>query len=425
MEFPELKLSILGRVAGIATLIVVSSLVTGCSGGAPAPKSGPVTLSQSWWGGTTRAPLQQAVIDLYEKANPQVTITQQSSDFTAYWNRLAVQASSNNLPDVTGMQDRYVVKFASSLLDLEPYIKDGTIDVSGISPTVLAAGKVGNKQVMIPSSFSYRGVEYDGAVFKAAGVPEPTAEMTWDALATNLQKLAKSGTLPSGEYAATNQCSNDSPFYSYMKSYGTDVFAGGKPSFTAQEAAAYFTYWQNLQQAGVLPPPAFQAANEGTTIEDTMFTKGMTALQMVPGNQFAAQSSRGGQIGLAGLPVGPDGAGNRLIVSGQSVGANSKNPLAAARFINFFVNDTKAALVYKADNGIPSAEKARTAIAPLNIKAASFYDTIVSNFAIFTPLPDVSSRVNDSLKRACDQVAFGRATPEQAGATILAELKAP
>lgn len=428
------------RTIALAAAVSVIVLTAGCAQspsssretGGPAQSQrsssetgGPVNLSQSWWGGTTRAPLQQAVIDLYVKANPTVSIDQQTAEFSAYWDRLAVQASGKNLPDVTQMQDRYVVRFASSLLDLTPYINDGTVDVSGVDPAVLAAGQVDGKQVMIPSSFSYRALEYDADVFSAAGVNPPDATTTWSDLAKNLKAVTTSGKLAAGTYAATNQCLVDVVFYSYLKSYGTDVFNKGEVAFDVNAASGYFQYWKDLQQAGVVPPADFQAANEGANIEDSMFTKGMTALQMVPGNQFEASKARQGNIKLAGLPVGPDGPGNKLVVSGQSIGANSKNPKAAAEFINFFINDEAAAAAYKADNGIPSSTASRKAVAPLNIYAVSFYDTIKDNFAAFEPLPAVSSRVNDLLKRVCDQVAFDQASPDDAAATLLAELKAP
>ena len=410
-----------------AASVVLSTAViaAGCSSPAAQKTDGPIVLTQSWWGGTTRAPLQQAVIDLFVKDRPNVSVQQQQAEFSAYWDRLAVQASGKNLPDVTQTQDRYLVRFSKSLLDLQPYIEDGTIDVSGIEPAVLSSGKVDGKQVMLPSSFSYRGVEFDQDLFQKAGADVPGSDTTWSVLASSLKSLARSGALPAGTYAATNQCSVDNVFYSYLKSHGVDVFDGEEVVFAASDAADYLSYWYDLQKDGALPPPDFQTANEGATIEDSMFTKGMTALQMVPANQFPASAARKGNIKLAGLPLGPAGPGNKLVVSGQSIGEDSKNSKTAAMFINFFVNNPAAAAAYKADNGIPSSAGSREALSSQDIYAVAFYDTIKDNFASFNPLPEASARVNDSLLRVCDQVAFGKASSEDAAATLLAELSAP
>lgn len=430
-------------VATASGLIFVAGLMVGCSGPPSAepssaepssaerssaePSNGPVALSQSWWGGTTRAPLQQAVVDLYVKAHPNVSVEQQLAQFEPYWDKLAVQASSHNLADVTQLQDRYLTQFYSALLDLKPYIDDGTIDIKGIDPAVLAAGQVNGKQVMIPSSFSYRAVLYSSDLFAKAGVDAPGLTTTWAELATNLKTLADSGALPNGTYAATNQCYSDAPFYAYLNSNGATAFDGDTPAFTVDDAASYYSWWHGLQEAGVVPPPAFQTTNEGLTVEDTMLAKGMTALSMPAANQFAAaQASRKDKLKLAPVPVGSSGAGNELTVSGQSIGANSKQPKAAAEFINFFVNDTGAAVAYKGDNGLPSASAARQAlIASQDLYAVSFYDTIRENFVASKPKPKVASRVSVSLARTCDQVAYGQATPKQAAATLLADLTAP
>lgn len=412
------------HLIGVAAALSAALFAAGCSADPAATDDGAAALSQSWWGGATRAPLQQAVIDLFVEENPDVSIEMQQAEFDAYWDRIAVQASGGNLPDVTQMQDRYLAQFSSALLDLQPFIDDGTIDISGIDPAVLASGQVEGKQVMIPSSFSYRGLEYDAELFASAGLKEPDGTTTWKELSNNLKKLATSQVLPAGTYAATNQCGVDAIFYSYLKSQSVDVFEGDEVAFNVDEAAEHFSYWLDLQNAGAVPPADFQSSNEGGTVEDSMFTKGMTALQTVPANQYVASTTRGGDIKLAGVPIGPSGAGNKLIVSGQSIGANSDNPREAAKFIDFFVNDEEAALAYQANNGIPSANSAREALSSQEIYAVDFYDTITDNFASFAPPPAASADLDASLIRACEQVMFGNASPKEAAETMKSEIEA-
>lgn len=88
------------------------------------------SMTMAWWGNQTRNERTQQIIDLYTEQNPGVSIDGQFSEFNDYWNKLATAAAGHSMPDVVQMDYKYLNQYVSNglLVDLKPYIEDGTID---------------------------------------------------------------------------------------------------------------------------------------------------------------------------------------------------------------------------------------------------------------------------------------------------------
>jgi multiple sugar transport system substrate-binding protein len=391
---------------------------SGESSGAP----GTTNLTYSWWGGNTRTELQDGVVTLFEKKYPKISIKRTTTSSTdTYTDRLSVEMSGNNMPDMFQNQDRFLRQFAGATVPLDQYVKDGTIDVSDVPPEVLAAGKYDGKQLMIGTSFSFRGLYYDKKMFSDTGVEAPGLETTWDVLAQKLTQVAKAG-LPTGTYASINMCGNDSAFYSYLRGQGKDVYAGDKLGFGKDTVEAWFSYWKNLQNAKTVPPPDVQQEQQGTTTEDSMLAKRKVGLDIIPANQYETIKDLNPNVDETSVPRGPAGSGNFLIVSGQSISRSAKDPKAAAEFINFFLNDVDAAKEYKADNGLPAANKPRDAVSEVvKMRQFDLYNEIKDQLQPMPPAPPGGASVIEALGRACDEVSFGRSSVSDAAARYMAD----
>lgn len=378
-----------------------------------------IQITSAWWGNTFRNDLHNKVIDAFVKRHPTVTVERQAADFDSYWQRLAVQAAGSNTPDEFQMQTRYIAQFGNSgrtLRPLDDYVADGTIDLTNVPKFLVDAGKFNGQQLMIPTSFSFRGLMYDGAALKKYGVEPPTLETTWEEYAGILKQLAQAD-LPEGVAPAMNECEDDSTFYAYVRSHGQQPYsADGKGlGFTNEMARQYFKYWNDLQQAGALIDPTVKTADNGNSAQDSVLSKGDVLFQAHPANQYESLKGIIPGAEMTALPRGPEGAGDAFIVSGQSIGNNvdADHALVAASYINFFLNDPEANGIYQGDNGIPASTVGREAIAGKNLESVKLFEQIEDVVPPFDPLPVGYGKVRDSLIRICDQVSFGQLTAEQ------------
>ena len=88
------------------------------------------------WGNQTRNERTQKILDMYSEENPGVTIDGQFSEFNDYWNKLATAAAGHSMPDIVQMDYKYLQQYVNNnlLVDLTPYIEDGTIDTAKLQP---------------------------------------------------------------------------------------------------------------------------------------------------------------------------------------------------------------------------------------------------------------------------------------------------
>ena len=132
----------------------------------------------AWWGSQTRHDRTIAVIELYESLHPNVTIEYEPMDFDGYFNKLTTLVASNEVWDIFQLGSNFPT-YQSKIYTLNDFIADGTIYVSGTTDAFLriAADEDGN-QVGLCSGVNTYGIAYNPAMFKEAGVAEPTENWT-------------------------------------------------------------------------------------------------------------------------------------------------------------------------------------------------------------------------------------------------------
>jgi multiple sugar transport system substrate-binding protein len=175
-----------------AGALALGLLATGCAGGTSiganpnegATGTGEVTgnIRVSWWGSGPRNEVTNKVIDLFKAAHPGTAVEGESTDFQAYMERLNVQASSGNMPCVTQLQGRQLNDYTTKnlLLDLQPMIDAGTLDVSQIPADVLDTGRgLDGKLYMIPYGAAYDAMTVNRTLAERAGVGLPPEGYTW------------------------------------------------------------------------------------------------------------------------------------------------------------------------------------------------------------------------------------------------------
>ena len=126
----------------------------------------------AWWGNQVRNERTQAILELYSEQNPGVTFDGQFSEWADYWNKLATAAAGHSMPDIVQMDYKYIQQYVNNdlLVDLTPYIENGTIDVADCNEDVLNSGKVGDGLYAICNGINAPALLYNKTALDEAGI---------------------------------------------------------------------------------------------------------------------------------------------------------------------------------------------------------------------------------------------------------------
>lgn len=425
-------------------LLSAATLGLSACAGAAAPAGGAAPegevegeISIAWWGGDSRNQKTNAVIDMFEEANPGVTTDRQSADFGPYWDKLNVQASSRSMPCAVQVQGRQVNDYTknSLLLPLDPMIEAGQIDVSDIPAAVLDNGRgTDGKLYFLPYGAAYDAVGVNETLAAEAGVELPGEGYTWDDYFAFLEEA--SAGLPDGTKAVDSSGGRPNFFIGWTLANGKSLFGeDGKLGFTEDDLTEYWIIWDELRKAGVTETPE-RAAEEPTATDQSYFANGELLSDTLPGNALTPASATLAGKGDAKIttlpyPSGSAGSGNALYPSGFAIPASCDNPVTAAAFIDFFTNDLEAGKVFAADNGAPT----NTAVLEALLADESLPDTKKHELELYQQIiendppsivfpPGYQATFEASFKRAWEDISFERASIEQAVQTFFDEANA-
>ena len=159
---------------GFGGLLAASALLgtAGCGGGSGGSGGdGSTRLRFSWWGNEARAEATKKAIDAFQKANPGLTVSGESTDFNAYFDRLATSVAANDAPDVITLGGAYPREYGErkALLDLSEV--SGQLDLSRIEAGALSNGEFCGVQYGVPTGVNTYAVVADPADIEAEGEP--------------------------------------------------------------------------------------------------------------------------------------------------------------------------------------------------------------------------------------------------------------
>ncbi|ADX74559.1 carbohydrate ABC transporter substrate-binding protein, CUT1 family [Pseudarthrobacter phenanthrenivorans Sphe3] len=427
------------RLAMVAAAAVVTMALSACGGGggsAPAPAAdGPVegTIQYSWWGGPARNDRTQAVIDLYKKAHPEVTVEGTTSDYGGYWQKISVQAAGKNLPCIPQVQNTTMAEYADrgSLLPLDDLVESGAINVTDIPASVIDSGRgADGKLYMIPYGMAFGSVLVNETRAQAAGVELPQKGYDWAFLSEWLKSISEK----TGKAEAPLLGGIDNTFSAWVRSHGEDLFKDGKLGFSESTVVDFWKYSEDLKNSGASLKAEQAAETRSQAVEQGDFAKGNQSTIFWPANALGTlqatidKAKPGDKLAAYPLPEGPSGGGTALLASGLAISKNCDNVATAASFIDFFVNDPEASLAYGSDNGANTQTRNLAALiqdpktSPAKQAELKLYQQIVDEgVAPAVYLKGYASIFTDMLNRHYQQAAFGQVSIEEAAKAFMEE----
>jgi multiple sugar transport system substrate-binding protein len=160
-----LFLSILAACSGGKNDEPAGSGASSGQGGDPAEQ---VELRMLWWGTQDRHDLTIKALELFEQKHPNIKVKPEFSGFDGYFDKLNVQVSGGNAPDLFQTTYQFMSDFASrgSLLDLTTV----ELNLADVDQGTRDIGLFEDKLMMLPAGINASAFAIDPALFEKAGI---------------------------------------------------------------------------------------------------------------------------------------------------------------------------------------------------------------------------------------------------------------
>ncbi|MDR0690197.1 MAG: extracellular solute-binding protein [Spirochaetaceae bacterium] len=415
----------------LVALAVSSAMVF--AGGVSQPKAGtaagPGTIRWSFWGGEARIKNTQLAIDKFTESTGIIVAAEPAPGTGDHFNKFKTQFAGGNAADLIQLGGDFSNlqvgdDVGSVLLPLDSFVKSGIIDLSKVDASAITAGTVNGALYALPLAANMPSLLYNKALLERVGAPLPKVSMNWDEFRSWL--TAVKGKLPAGVYPmADNSANSDqSFFFAYWCGQNKTVMWDGKQTrLTAGDAQKYFDLWADYRSAGLIPPAETAADYSETNESSSSLIAGKVAVCVIWSNQLLNyQNATEDELDLIEIP----NAAVTKALWGQmsqmmSISKNSKNAEAAAKFINYRVNDTGVWKIMGADPGTPVNSEGRAIVAttPAAKKIADYLDVAGGHTRPRDPNMPGDTEWNSSFFLIAQNVAYGKISSAQAGQQVM------
>lgn len=423
------------RLALPAVLLATALVAAACGGGDDdSGGDGKITLRFMWWGSDSRHAYTQELIDLYESKNPDVTIEPEYSGFGDYWDKLATSVAGGNAPDVLQQDAKYVREYADrgALLDLAPFL-DKEIATADFDRSISQIAVLDGKTYAIPTGVNAFSITVNPTVFEAAGVELPNdASWSWPDFFKTAADITKGS--PDGTYGVQNIGYVDATLEIFARQHGESIYSqDGKIAVTKPTLVEFWTMIKESVAMKAEPPASVSVEVQAGGVDGSLIGTGKGGMGTWWTNEIPALTkASGADLKLLKFPGESQAAQPGMYLKPAmfwSVGAKTKHPQQAAKFVNFLLNDPEAAKIILSDRGQPINLAMREAIkpdlSPADALSADFLASIQDEIAAPPPLPPMGAgAVNTIIQQINEQVLFDKLTPDKAADEFLAQASA-
>ncbi len=407
---------------GVAALaVVVPLLLTGVAAcGSDSGGNGDVTINFVWWGSEGRASLTKKAVELFQQKNPKIKVQTSFSAYAAYWEKLATQTAGGKPPDVLNVDSRYLAEYGGRnvLADLNSGAGKA-ISLADINPELAATGVYQGKRYAVPWAQNTPAMIYDPAAYTAAGA-DPAKGLTWDQYAEAAEKVsAASGFAARG---ATDFGILDTTLEIWLRQQGKQFYTPeGKLGFGADDLRRFWQLTGKFRETKAASP-ADVTASYNTSPEQAPLGKKLTSSEFAYDNLLPAyQKANGKPLNVAPYPSGANGDTGQYRRPSMflAVSARSQQQEAAAKLVDFLVNDPEVGKIVGTDRGLAPNLKVRAELAAGakgNDKTLYDYEAALEpKLGAAPPVPPKGAgAIQKLLQRTYEEVAFGRMSIDDA-----------
>lgn len=345
----------------IAASTAILMALAGCGAGngnkAGNNASGGSELRVAWAGDDSFTKAVNAALDAYEKKDGIKTL-REPADWSGYWDKLATQTANRNAPDVIYQVASQIPNYSSknALLDLNTV----GIDLSNMDEGLKSFGAADGKLYGVVSAANTYTLITNKKILEQAGVTIPDGDYTWDDLAGYAKQIHDK----TGLYGVNDGGGDLTLFVLWVRSRGHELYTDeGKLAATKDDFTSWFKYWDDLRKAGAVPPADVSAEGANNTSNEA-FVAGKSAMTFGWTQDYISRQS------IVKDELDPkltpnDSKQPYLWMNAASMWAiptTSTNQEAAAKTINFLINDDAAIEAQGLALGLPPTQKGRNMV---------------------------------------------------------------
>ncbi len=399
----------------VALAVVVPLLLTGVAacGSDSGGGGGDVTINFVWWGSEGRANLTKKAVELFQQKNPNIKVQTSFSAYAAYWEKLATQTAGGKPPDVLNVDSRYLAEYGGRnvLADLNSGAGKA-ISLADVNPELAATGVYQGKRYAVPWAQNTPAMIYDPAAYTAAGA-DPAKGMTWDQYAEAAQKVSSTGGQTRG---VTDFGILDTTLEIWLRQQGKQFYTPeGKLGFTGDDLHRYWELASRFRDTKAASP-ADVTASYNTSPEQSPLGKKLTSSEFAYDNLLPAyQKANGKPLNVAPYPSGANGDTGQYRRPSMflAVSSRSQQQEAAAKLVDFLVNDPEVGKIVGTDRGLAPNLKVRAQLAADakgNDKTLYDYEAALEpKLGAAPPVPPKGAgAIQKLLQRTYEEIAFGR-----------------
>lgn len=421
------------KISYLVTLLVLISLLlaactptTASTGEAvvetvEVPREQTVVRLSGWASSPSETALLESLLYRFSVENPDILVKYEPITGD-YKQTLLTSLASGTEADIFYVDIFWWLELVQNnvLLPLDDLMADSGVARDEFIPALIDAFTYEGQTYGIPKDFNTLGLFYNKALFDAAGLEYPTDDWTWDDLTAAAAALTDTSD-PNKPVYGLGVPPDAGRFPIFVFQNGGSVMNADYSDTTLDSdaaigAAEYYTEFK-ANGSGATP------ADVGEGWQGTVFGKGQFAMVYEGGwlIPYLRDSFPGTQYGVVIPPAGPGGEGNLIFTVAWGVSANTKNPEAAWRVVNFLTNEASQNTVLNSGFALPSRVSLQASEYLTNnpASAAIFNGSFNNAYPFFWGA--VGSDVNDQMGKAIERVfkegqAVGAAMGEAAEA---------
>lgn len=394
---------------------------------------GPVELRVGWWGNADRDQLYYAINDLYMAENPNVEITTMSPGWNDYWVQIATMYAGGTAPDVVQFQANQIGEYCSKgvLTPLQPYVDSGVIDLNNWNMEFVNTGNYEGELYMITIGMTSQAMYLNETWIEELGYElwDFDQNISWAEFEDWMIELQAH--MPEGAYAGMDFYDNSDLAWIFIRQHmpaGTEwVDADGNFAVPVEVLEEWYAMGERLRQAGAFPPLGWFQEWRNKPWQDGVIANRRTVYRAENANKYALFSAYSDDdIAIRRVQTAPDGEnphGELLITSALGISETSDLKDVAADYINFFVNNEEAQIIFSAEVGVPGSLSIQQAIAPhineFDVIATDYLNMVSADTAPFLPKPPGIWALQNEIRVAGEAVSFGEMTPREAAEYIV------
>ncbi|MHA6627830.1 ABC transporter substrate-binding protein [Pseudonocardia sichuanensis] len=417
------------RIAATVVAVSAAAALTACQGSAPADDGGPTVIEYSWWGSPEKDAAISAAIESFEAANPGIEVEGESSPWDGYWDKLATVTAGGDAPDVIHMSERYILEYGErgALADLETL---SALDLGGLDEKIVDLGRSGDSTLYaVPAGLNSFVLAANVGLFEEAGVELPDdTTWTWDDYYAASKAVSTALGIPGTAYRAGVESFKPWVHQAGQTMYDED---GTGIGFSRDVLVSYLEHILTLRANGGLTADQV-SESAGLPIEASPWATEKLAMNWTYSNELGEQAAvTGADMRLMRIPSKTGSAADAgMYYRGSefysiSAAATPEEQEAAAKFVNFMINEVEGVKSVGMIMGVPPnpamVQEISSGLDPVDSHVLEFITGLEPDLRVETPGPSPvgSGDIQGIFDREVLDLLYDRLTVDEAADKII------